>query len=132
MKQTNTITLYATVSNNASSCVCKNGRNYSCFEIWSSPNPVSEPSSTTSSPSASRAIEQKTWLNGSATKSLYRHTPSRINNATIISSWDMLQSAIGVLGNKEQFTRAKNLFPLVASVYTPLLTAAIATYIPKR
>src|SRR5438552_1157484 len=40
-------------------------------------------------------------------------------------------AAFDVLGTKEQFTRAKNLFPLVASVFTPLLTAAIATYIPK-
>jgi hypothetical protein len=39
MKQTNTITLYGTVSNNASSCVCKNGRNYACFEISVIPEP---------------------------------------------------------------------------------------------
>ena len=41
-------------------------------------------------------------------------------------------AAIGIVGTKEQFTRAKDLLPLVASLLTPLLTAAIAAYIPKR
>jgi hypothetical protein len=40
-------------------------------------------------------------------------------------------ASIGIFGTKEQFARAKDLLPLVASLLTPLLTAAIAAYMPK-
>jgi hypothetical protein len=40
-------------------------------------------------------------------------------------------ASIGIFGTEEQFTRAKDMLPLVASLLTPLLTAAIAAYMPK-
>jgi hypothetical protein len=41
-------------------------------------------------------------------------------------------AAVGIFGTKEQFARAKDLLPIVVSLITPLMTAIIAVYMPKK